>query len=144
MIAQIKNFSDKDTVDVLDYVSRLKPPKEMLGRRAGKTRTSIEPRRRFSRARSLNSPTRKSQMINKRAAGGCRFAFYACRHGVDRRSPISRRSGGSSLKAPNYPAETFPDGVRIEFHFTGVKNGCHVRPSDRKWTKRKRSTACRK
>jgi cytochrome c553 len=31
MIAQIKNFSDKDTVDVLDYVSRLKPPKEMVG-----------------------------------------------------------------------------------------------------------------
>lgn len=31
MIAQIKNFSDKDTIDVLDYVSRLKPPKEMLG-----------------------------------------------------------------------------------------------------------------
>lgn len=31
MIAQIKNFSDQDTIDVLDYVSRLKPPKEMLG-----------------------------------------------------------------------------------------------------------------
>lgn len=31
MIAQIKNFSDKDTVDVLDYVSRLKPPAEVLG-----------------------------------------------------------------------------------------------------------------
>jgi hypothetical protein len=34
-----------------------------------------------------------------------------------------------SLKAPNYPPETFPDGVRIEFHFTGVKNGCHARNS---------------
>jgi hypothetical protein len=32
-----------------------------------------------------------------------------------------------SLKAPNYPPETFPDGVRIEFHFTGVKNGCQLR-----------------
>ena len=31
MIAQIKDFSDKDTIDVLDYVSRLKPPKELLG-----------------------------------------------------------------------------------------------------------------
>lgn len=31
MIEQIKNFSDKDTVDVLDYVSRLKPPKELVG-----------------------------------------------------------------------------------------------------------------
>lgn len=34
-----------------------------------------------------------------------------------------------SLKAPNYPPQTFPDGVRIEFHFTGVKNGCHLRTS---------------
>jgi len=31
MMEQIKNFSDKDTTDVLDYVSRLKPPKDMLG-----------------------------------------------------------------------------------------------------------------
>ncbi len=31
MIAQIQKFTDKDTVDVLDYVSRLKPPKEMVG-----------------------------------------------------------------------------------------------------------------
>jgi hypothetical protein len=29
-----------------------------------------------------------------------------------------------SLKAPNYPAEAFPDGVRISFHFNGVFNGC--------------------
>ncbi len=34
-----------------------------------------------------------------------------------------------SLKAPNYPPQTFPDGVRIEFHFTGVKNGCGLRAS---------------
>ncbi len=31
MIEQIKNFSDQDTVAVLDYVSRLKPPKELVG-----------------------------------------------------------------------------------------------------------------
>ena len=31
MIAQIKNFSDKDMVDVLSYVAQLKPPKDMLG-----------------------------------------------------------------------------------------------------------------
>jgi cytochrome c553 len=31
MVAQVKNFTDKDTVDVLDYVSRLKPAKELLG-----------------------------------------------------------------------------------------------------------------
>lgn len=31
MMEQIKNFSDKDTADVLDYVSRLKPGKEILG-----------------------------------------------------------------------------------------------------------------
>ena len=31
MIAQIQKFTDKDTVDVLDYVSRLKPAKELLG-----------------------------------------------------------------------------------------------------------------
>lgn len=29
-----------------------------------------------------------------------------------------------SLKAPNYPAEAFPDGVRIHFHMNGVFNGC--------------------
>ena len=32
-----------------------------------------------------------------------------------------------SLKAPNYPPETFPDGVRIHFHVDGVKNGCELR-----------------
>lgn len=29
-----------------------------------------------------------------------------------------------SLKAPNYPPESFPDGVRIHFHMNGVFNGC--------------------
>ena len=33
-----------------------------------------------------------------------------------------------SLKAPNYPPETFPDGIRIEFHVNEVANGCHARP----------------
>jgi hypothetical protein len=31
-----------------------------------------------------------------------------------------------SLKAPNYPEHTFPDGVRIHMHWTAVKNGCHL------------------
>jgi cytochrome c553 len=31
MVKQIQNFSDEDTVAVLDYVSRLKPPAEMVG-----------------------------------------------------------------------------------------------------------------
>jgi len=29
-----------------------------------------------------------------------------------------------SLTAPNYPPESFPDGVRIHFHLNGVFNGC--------------------
>ncbi len=29
-----------------------------------------------------------------------------------------------SLTAPNYPVESFPDGVKIEFHVNGVFNGC--------------------
>ncbi|RMG37246.1 MAG: hypothetical protein D6720_03470 [Gammaproteobacteria bacterium] len=29
-----------------------------------------------------------------------------------------------SLTAPNYPKESFPQGVRIEFHVNGVFNGC--------------------
>ena len=29
-----------------------------------------------------------------------------------------------SLKAPQYPATTFPDGIRIHFHVNGVFNGC--------------------
>lgn len=33
-----------------------------------------------------------------------------------------------SLKAPNYPEATFPDGVRIHFHVNGVFNGCVARP----------------
>lgn len=32
-----------------------------------------------------------------------------------------------SLKAPQYPPHTFPDGVRIHFHMNGVKNGCQQR-----------------
>jgi hypothetical protein len=35
-----------------------------------------------------------------------------------------------SLKAPNYPEHTFPDGVRIHMHWTGVENGCVARESD--------------
>ncbi|MBK9080950.1 MAG: hypothetical protein IPL88_02165 [Rhizobiales bacterium] len=34
-----------------------------------------------------------------------------------------------ALKAPNYPEHTFPDGVRIEFHVDGVRNGCKLRVS---------------
>jgi hypothetical protein len=34
-----------------------------------------------------------------------------------------------SLKAPNYPAHTFPDGVRIHMHWTDVRNGCKPRES---------------
>jgi hypothetical protein len=29
-----------------------------------------------------------------------------------------------ALKAPNYPPEAFPDGVRIHFHMNGVFSGC--------------------
>ncbi len=32
-----------------------------------------------------------------------------------------------SLKAPNYPEQTFPDGVRIHMHWNGVENGCKAR-----------------
>ncbi len=31
-----------------------------------------------------------------------------------------------SLEAPNYPEESFPDGVRILFHVNGVFNGCEM------------------
>ncbi len=31
-----------------------------------------------------------------------------------------------SLKAPNYPEHTFPDGVRIHMHWNAVKNGCKL------------------
>jgi hypothetical protein len=34
-----------------------------------------------------------------------------------------------SLKAPNYPAQTFPDGVKIMFHVDRVANGCTMRDS---------------
>ena len=35
-----------------------------------------------------------------------------------------------SLTAPNYPAEAFPDGVRIHFHMNGVFNGCKLIEKD--------------
>lgn len=35
-----------------------------------------------------------------------------------------------SLTAPNYPAEAFPDGVRIHFHMNGVFNGCEMIEKD--------------
>jgi hypothetical protein len=35
-----------------------------------------------------------------------------------------------ALKAPNYPPEAFPDGVRIHFHMNGVFNGCKKIESD--------------
>jgi len=35
-----------------------------------------------------------------------------------------------SLKAPNYPPEAFPDGIRIHFHFNGVFNGCQIVESE--------------
>ncbi|MBF0166985.1 MAG: hypothetical protein HQL45_05080 [Alphaproteobacteria bacterium] len=35
-----------------------------------------------------------------------------------------------ALKAPNYPPQTFPDGVRIHFHVNGVFNGCQARPEN--------------
>lgn len=35
-----------------------------------------------------------------------------------------------ALKAPNYPPEAFPDGIRIHFHFNGVFNGCSMVESD--------------
>jgi len=31
-----------------------------------------------------------------------------------------------SLTAPNYPKDAFPDGIRIHFHFDGVRNGCRI------------------
>ena len=36
-----------------------------------------------------------------------------------------------SLAAPNYPAEAFPQGIRIHFHFDGVYNGCTDIPKSR-------------
>ncbi len=33
-----------------------------------------------------------------------------------------------SLTAPNYPADRFPDGIRIHFGFDGVSNGCTTPP----------------
>jgi hypothetical protein len=35
-----------------------------------------------------------------------------------------------SLTAPNYPVESFPDGVKINFHMNGVFNGCEEVESD--------------
>ncbi len=35
-----------------------------------------------------------------------------------------------SLKAPNYPEHTFPDGVRIHMHWNAVTNGCELVEKD--------------
>jgi len=34
-----------------------------------------------------------------------------------------------ALTAPNYPPQTFPDGVRINFHVNRISNGCVMRQS---------------
>jgi len=34
-----------------------------------------------------------------------------------------------SLKAPNYPEATFPQGIKILFHMDSVRNGCEIRDS---------------
>lgn len=34
-----------------------------------------------------------------------------------------------SLVAPNYPADRFPDGIKIQFGYTGVANGCTTPPT---------------
>lgn len=34
-----------------------------------------------------------------------------------------------SLTAPNYPKDAFPDGIRIQFSFDGVANGCTTAPA---------------
>jgi len=34
-----------------------------------------------------------------------------------------------ALTAPNYPPQTFPDGVRINFHVNRISNGCEMRQS---------------
>ncbi len=35
-----------------------------------------------------------------------------------------------SLTAPNYPEQSFPQGVRIVFHMDSVRNGCDIRVSE--------------
>ncbi len=45
-----------------------------------------------------------------------------------------------SLTAPNYPPESFPDGVRINFHVNGVFNGC--RRAGRREIKEKEALDC--
>ncbi len=35
-----------------------------------------------------------------------------------------------SLKAPNYPEASFPDGVKIHMHWNAVRNGCTLIPQD--------------
>lgn len=51
------------------------------------------------------------------AAGLVIWAFY---------SPI----WWVTLKAPNYPPEAYPQGVRIHFHANKIANGCTELPSD--------------
>ena len=186
MVEQIQNFTDKDTIGVLDYVSRLKPPADMIAP-VGWNRTSSDPARgacvsggapsppvrsfdsrRTTRVRAalvvfagLDFHSRMSGLPYLRsvrlvfkalfeanfAPPSAYFEQTACRphQGISRcrhsprpnvpravappfssgsspfwrcwRSapPITRRRRWS-LKAPNYPAQTFPDGVKILFH----------------------------
>lgn len=60
---------------------------------------------------SLNGQTLKVGILSLIGIGLLALIFY---------TPI----WWVSLTAPNYPAESFPDGVRIQFHINGVFNGC--------------------
>lgn len=66
---------------------------------------------------------------NAREPGGMAFRALALAGLVCIAIAFFLPSWWVSLKAPNYPEHTFPDGVRIHFHVDGVRNGCQLRAS---------------
>jgi hypothetical protein len=64
-------------------------------------------------------------MVGSRAAGAVAFRLFALVGAALLAAAYFAPIWWVSLTAPQYPPDEFPDGVRIEFHFTGVMNGCH-------------------
>ena len=64
----------------------------------------------------MNNPSHSKQSLIVAALGVIAIVLIAAIY----QTPI----WWVSLTAPNYPAEAFPDGVRIHFHMNGVFNGC--------------------
>ncbi len=132
MVKVIKPYTDDQLVAISAYQASLKMPGSMCSDKKCRLRPpAFDSHRGARRARALWLPTppprpelemSATQNKNGLIAGLTFVALVAMVAAYF--SPI----WWVSLTAPNYPEDAFPDGIRIHFHFDGVKNGCSTPP----------------